>query len=111
MKKVPPAVPHEEGLHEYLRNPSDAVTYLNAVVEDGDPDGILLSLYDIAKAYNMSHIAERIKVNRPSLYKMLTKGGNPSFRNILKVLDAIGIGIRFVPARADGKHPKHALAA
>lgn len=111
MKKVPPAVPHEEGLYEYLRNPLDAVMYLNTAVEDGDADGILLSLYDIAKAYNMSHIARQIEINRPSLYKMLTKTGNPSFRNILKVLDAVGMGIRFVPTYASRKRMKRSIAA
>ena len=110
MKKILPAAPHEEGLYEYLRNPSDAALYLNGVVEDREPDGILMALYDIAKAYNMSHVAERIKINRPSLYKMLTKGGNPSFRNIIRVLDAIGIGIRFVAADAGGRHSKRLAA-
>ena len=110
MKKIAPAIPHEEGLYEYLRNPSDAVEYLNTVFDVGDPSGVLLALYDIAKAYNMSRIADQIEVHRPSLYKMLTKGGNPSFRNILKVLDAIGIGIRFVPARMS-KRLKHHMAA
>ena len=98
MKQVSPTVPHEENLYKYLRNPEDAVHYLNAVVEDGDADGILLALYDIMKAYNMSDVAERIHVHRPSLYKMLSKNGNPGFRNILKVLEAVGLRLHFVRA-------------
>lgn len=99
--------PHEEGLYEDLKDPREAALYLNACIEDGEPDVILLALYDIAKANNLSQMAEKVRVNRVSLYKMLTKGGNPSFRNILKVLDAIGIGLRFVPV----KPTKRALAA
>lgn len=107
MKKIPPAAPHEESLYEDLHDPREAALYLNASIEDRDPDGILLALYDIARANNLSQMAEKIRVNRVSLYKMLTKGGNPSFRNILKVLDAVGVGLRFVPV----KRTKHALAA
>ena len=111
MKRIAPGAPHEESLYEDLHDPREASLYLNASIEGGDPDTILLALYDIAKANNLTQLAEKIRVNRVSLYKMLTKGGNPSFRNILKVLDATGIGICFVALCQSRKHTKHALAA
>jgi probable addiction module antidote protein len=111
MKHRAPAVPHEQSLHEDLRDSREAALYLNASIEHGNADGILLALSDIAKANNLTQIAERIRINRVSLYKMLTKGGNPSFRNILKVLDAAGIGIQFVALRHHGKRSSRALAA
>ena len=95
MKKHPPAVPHEWGLYEDLRKPGEAAGYLNAAILHGDTEAILLALYDIAKAHNLSRIAEKIKVNRPSLYKMLNKKGNPGFRNIINLIKALGISFQF----------------
>ncbi len=85
-KKVPPAVPYEEGLYEDLRDPAEAALYLNEALKDGDADGILLAMHDIAKARNMSRVADTIKVHRVSLHKMLRKNGNPSFRTFLSLL-------------------------
>ena len=86
MKKVPPAVPYEEGLYEDLRDPREAALYLNEALKDGDVDGILLVMHDIAKARNMSRVAASIHVHRVSLHKMLHKNGNPSFRTFLALL-------------------------
>jgi probable addiction module antidote protein len=86
MKKRPPAVPYEEGLYEDLRDPEVAALYLNEAFKDGDADGILLALHDVAKARGMSRIADTIKVHRVSLHKMLRKNGNPSFRTFLMLL-------------------------
>src|SRR6266853_1402196 len=86
MKKVPPAVPIEETLYEQLRDSEVAAHYLNEALKDGDADGILLAMHDIAKARNMSRVADTIKVHRVSLHKMLRKNGNPSFRTFLSLL-------------------------
>jgi probable addiction module antidote protein len=86
MKKTPPAVPYEDGLYEDLRNPEEAARYLNEALKDGDADGILLAMHDIAKARGMSRLAETIKVHRVSLHKMLRRKGNPSLRTFLSIL-------------------------
>jgi probable addiction module antidote protein len=86
MKKVPPAVPYEIGLYEDLRDPEAAILYLNEAFKDGDADGILLAMHDVAKARGMTKIADAIKVHRVSLHKMLRKNGNPSFRTFLSLL-------------------------
>src|SRR5882672_9516817 len=86
MKKRPPAVPYVEGLYEDLRDPAEAAGYLNEALKDGDPDGILLAMHDVAKARGMSRIADAIKVHRVSLHKMLRKRGNPSLRTFLMLL-------------------------
>jgi probable addiction module antidote protein len=38
----------------------------------------------------MANIAKNIDVNRQSLYKSLSPGGNPSFGTVAKVLDNLG---------------------
>jgi probable addiction module antidote protein len=86
MKKLPPAVPIEEGLYKQLRNSEVAALYLNEAFKDGDADGILLAMHDVAKARGMSRLADTIKVHRVSLHKMLRKNGNPSIRTFLMLL-------------------------
>jgi probable addiction module antidote protein len=85
-KKYPPAVPYTKGLYEDLRDPGEAARYLNAALEDGDPDVILLTMHDIAKARRMNKVADTLKVHRVSLHKMLRKNGNPSFRTFLALM-------------------------
>jgi probable addiction module antidote protein len=86
MKKLPPSVPYEDGLYEDLSDPAEAARYLNEALKEGDADGILLAMHDIAKARSMSKVANTIKVHRVSLHKMLRKNGNPSFRTFLSLL-------------------------
>ncbi len=92
-KKRSASVPYEKGLYEDLRNPIEAALYLNEALKDGDADGILLAMHDIAKARNMSRIADALKVHRVSLHKMLRKNGNPSFRTFLSLLGEFEVGL------------------
>ena len=55
---------------------------------------------DIAKARGMGQIAKEAGVGRESLYKSLNKEGNPSFRTIVKVVDALGGRLVIEPAPA-----------
>nr|WP_304314042.1 addiction module antidote protein [Bifidobacterium catenulatum] len=87
---------------EYIENEEDAIAYLNAAAETGDPALLQAAIGDIAKARGMGQIAEEAGVGRESLYKSLNKEGNPSFRTIVKVVDALGgrLVIEPVPATA-----------
>jgi probable addiction module antidote protein len=105
MKKLPPAVPIEEGLYKQLRHSEVAALYLNEAFKDGDADGILLAMHDVAKARGMSRVAETIKVHRVSLHKMLRKNGNPSLRTFLMLLREFKIHL---PVAGDKPHRKAA---
>ena len=87
---------------EYIENEEDAIAYLNAAAETGDPALLQAAIGDIAKARGMGQIAKEAGVGRESLYKSLNKEGNPSFRTIVKVVDALGgrLVIDPVPATA-----------
>lgn len=87
---------------EYIENEEDAIAYLNAAAETGDPALLQVAIGDIAKARGMGQIAKEAGVGRESLYKSLNKEGNPSFRTIVKVVDALGgrLVIEPVPATA-----------
>jgi len=99
-KKVYPASrAYEEGLDKRLKNPEYAIAYLNAILEENDPDLLLLGLRDVARAYGFTHIAESTGLNRESLYKALSKGRNPRIGTVMDVLSAMGCRFRLEPAK------------
>jgi probable addiction module antidote protein len=99
-KKIYPASKaYEDGLDQRLKSPEYAIEYLNAILEDNDPDLLLLGLRDVARAYGFTQIAGSTGLNRESLYKALSKGRNPRIGTIMNVLSAMGCSIRLEPAK------------
>jgi probable addiction module antidote protein len=99
-KRVYPASrAYEEGLDQRLKSPEYAIAYLNAILEDNDPDLLLLGLRDVARAYGFTQIAGSTGLNRESLYKALSKGRNPRIGTIMNVLSAMGCAIRLAPTK------------
>jgi probable addiction module antidote protein len=54
----------------------------------------------IARSKGMAAIAEKLGLNRESLYTSLSREGNPSFITIAKVLDSLGYKLRITPKSA-----------
>ena len=75
---------------EYLKTEQDIIDYLDAAAETGDPRLMQAAIGDVAEARGMGQIAEAAGVGRESLYKSLSKDGNPSFQTIAKVVQALG---------------------
>lgn len=88
--KMPRSVPYDDYLIESLKNQWRAKAYLNAALEDGDTRVFLLALRNVAKARGFSKLATKSALNRESLYKMLSKRGNPSLRSLGSLLDSLG---------------------
>src|SRR5262249_55043271 len=72
--------------------------YLEAALEDGDPAVIAASLGDIARAKGMTKVARKAGLGRESLYKALSRDGNPELGTVLRVLSAVGVRLRAFPA-------------
>ncbi len=88
---MPPSKPYHPELIKALRDPREAVEYLNAALEDGDPEVFLLALRDVAEAQGgVAQLAEAAKLNRESLYRMLSDRGNPELRSLDALLHALG---------------------
>jgi len=83
---------------EHLKTEEDMAMYLEAALEENDPAFIASVLGDIARAKGMTQIAEKTGLGRTSLYKALSANGNQEFSTILKVIEALGIKLRAVPA-------------
>ena len=83
---------YREGLLESLRNPDEAAHYLNACLEDEDARVFLLALRDVADARGgVRALSRDARLNRESLYRMLSKSGNPSLDSLAAVLNACGL--------------------
>lgn len=84
-----------------LRNdPEFAAEYLSAAKADSK-EAFLGALRDLAEAQvGMKAIAKRAKVNRESLYRALSKRGNPTVNTVDSVLDALGLETRFIVKRS-----------
>ena len=82
---------YEDVLAEDLQDPAEAAGYLNACLEDGDPEVFLLALRDVARARGgVAKLAEVTELNREHLYRMLSENGNPELRSLEALLDALG---------------------
>ena len=83
---------YRESLLESLRNPEDAAQYLNACLEDEDARVFLMALRDLADARGgLRALSRDAHLNRESLYRMLSKSGNPSLESLASVLGACGL--------------------
>jgi len=78
---------------EQLRTSDERAAYLDAWLTEAPDDvtGIARALGDIARAKGMSSVARDAGLSRESLYKALSKKGNPSFATVLKVAKALGV--------------------
>jgi len=79
---------------ETLETREDIAAYLDAVLENGDPELIKAALGDIARAKGMTDIAAAAGLGRANLYKALSPGGNPEFATVARVLKALGLRLR-----------------
>jgi probable addiction module antidote protein len=65
--------------------------YLEAALEDGDPNLVVAALGDIARSKGMTNIARETGLGRESLYQSLSIDGNPEFVTVLKVVQSLGL--------------------
>ena len=98
---------YQEDLIEALKDPREAAAYLNAAMEEGDRELFLLALRNVAEAHGgMTALSRKSKLNRESLYKMLSKNGNPEIRSILTLLHSMGLKLSIVPQMRKAKSSK-----
>ncbi len=83
---------------EHLRSDEDGAAYLEAALESGDPALVAAALGDIARAKGMTRIAREAGLGRESLYKSLSREGNPEFATVLRVIRALGLRLHAAPA-------------
>jgi probable addiction module antidote protein len=95
---------YQEDLLVSLKDPQEAAAYLNAAIEDGDRAVFLLALRNVAAAHGgMAAIAEKASLSRESLYRMLSRKGNPEIRSIFILLHSMGLKLAVEPETKRGR--------
>jgi probable addiction module antidote protein len=86
---------HDDFLVDSLQDPKEIQAYLNAAIKDafdqGDYRLFLLALRDVAIAKGMRKVASKSKLNRESLYRMLSEQGNPEISSLWPLLKTMGL--------------------
>jgi probable addiction module antidote protein len=88
---------------DHLRSPEEMAAYLDAWFDEfpEDVSGIARAVGDIARAKGMTKVANDAGLSRESLYRALSREGNPSLSTILKVLAAVGLKLSVSVATRD----------
>ena len=79
---------------DHINTKEDVLNYLEAALEENDPDFLLEVIGDIARSKGMAQIAKDLNLARESLYRSLSHDGNPSFKTVFKLLDLLGLRVR-----------------
>jgi probable addiction module antidote protein len=88
---------YKEDLLERLQDAEYAAEYLSAVLAEKDREAFLLALKDVVEARGgIGDLAERIKLNRASLYRTLSAEGNPTFETLQEILKSLGLRVSIV---------------
>ena len=75
---------------DYLETQEEINEYLTDAFQDDDPRLFIVALGYLAKKRGMTNVAQKTGLNRESLYRALSKNGNPKFATISKVSKALG---------------------
>ena len=84
-------------LEEELKNADAAAAYLNAAMEENDPDYLNIALGHVVRAHGFTNISRESGIGRETLYDMLSEDGNPGMDKIHDILEACGLSVKVIP--------------
>jgi len=85
---------YKEDLNKRLRDPEYAAEYLAHVLAEDDSAAFLIALKDVVEAGGgVGKLAGRVGLKRPSLYKILSKRGNPTLATLQEILKPLGLRV------------------
>jgi probable addiction module antidote protein len=89
------AISYKTGLLKRLADPEYAAGYLTECFERSEAE-FLLGLRDVVEANGgMGQLAKTAKLNRESLYRMLSRQGNPRLASLSSIIDGLGLELQF----------------
>jgi len=95
---------------DHINTPEDVIAYLDAALEDNDPELLAAVLGDIARSRGMSEVARASGLTREGLYRSLSETGKPTADTLFKVFAALGIRLH-ATIDAPGEAKREAIAA
>lgn len=89
-----------------------AAGYLQASIENGESEVLLIALRRVAYARGgMAKLARETGLSRETLYRTLSKNGNPRLTSLRATLAATGLRLIVAPAKASPRRRKSTRAA
>lgn len=96
---------------KFLQSKEDVAAYLEAAFEDGDTSEIAHAIGIVARSEGMAQLSRETGLSRESLYRALSKNGNPGLPTVLKVMKALGLKVSVRPAEDRKRSPRPRKAA
>lgn len=85
---------YRDDLIKRLADPKYAAAYLGQVLAEKDRAAFLIALKDVVEAGGgVGALAGRVGLKRPSLYKILSKKGNPTLETLQEILQPLGLRV------------------
>ncbi len=94
---------YREFVTEIMNDPAEAAEYLRASLseysDDGNLEAFLTAVRSVADARGgIAELAKKTELNRQTLYRTLSKNGNPSIKTLRSVLSSLGFKLSVEPA-------------
>jgi len=87
-----PYITHEDATVLSLqRDPQFAAEYLNAVLEDGDQEELIMALLRLADAFGTKQASEIAQINLKAIYNSLSLKNNPELKLFQTILSSMGM--------------------
>jgi probable addiction module antidote protein len=100
MKAAPKSRPIEVMYDKLFKDSELAIDYLQTCLEDGGLSLFLAGLQNVVRAQGgIARFAKKLKVPRQTLYRALSKTGNPEARTVWAVVDGLGFKLVAVPKK------------
>jgi probable addiction module antidote protein len=99
---MPKSRAHEDAtVQSFQKDPQYALDLLNDILRDGAKDELLVILKYMTKAFGgLTKIANDAKLNPTTIYRTLSKNGNPEFNSLNAILNAMGLRLAVQPLRS-----------
>jgi probable addiction module antidote protein len=77
---------------DHLQSEAEVAAYIEAMLEDGDARAVPVALRTVAEAVGgMAALARKTGLSRETLYRTLSKRGNPRLDTLAAILAAFGL--------------------
>lgn len=97
---MPKSASYQDFLIKSIQKPQDAAGYIEAILEEKDPEPELLrnALRNVVEAKaKINHLSQTLKQQHEQLDKMLTESGGAEIYTFVEFLDSLGFQVRIVP--------------
>lgn len=93
---------YRDFVSELMSDPTEAAEYLRASLseysDDGNLEAFLIAVRTVADARGgISELARKTELNRQTLYRTLSKDGNPRIKTLNSVLGSLGFRLSVEP--------------